>query len=570
MTAEKGQTFAELFESKLEEGKGQVGQIITGVVVAIDNKFALVDVGLKSEGPVPLEQFHNEHGELAVQVGDSVEVVVEAIADDYGETRLSHEKAKRVKTWLDLVDCHETHKKVRGVILGKVKGGFTVDIRGIRAFLPGSLIDVRPIADTHILEGMESDFQIIKVDEERNNIVVSRRAVIEKENSAERSKLLEHLQENQVVKGVVKNLTDYGAFIDLGGIDGLLHITDISWKRVKLPSEVLKIGDSVEVVVLKFDREKNRVSLGMKQLSQDPWKNIAERYPVNSKLTGKVTNITDYGCFVELEPGIEGLVHMSEMDWTNKNVHPSKLVQPGDPVEVVVLEIDEERRRISLGMKQCKSNPWEQFASAHEVGEHLKGTIKSITDFGIFIGLDGSIDGLIHLSDLSWDEPGEQAIRHYAKGDEVEAVIMVIDPERERISLGIKQLHDDPFNNYADGHEKYDIVKGKVVEVEENQATVELAPEVVGYLKAGEISSTETVEDARTHLKEGDEVETRIININRKDRAISLSIRAKDIEPEERVERSNKSRSSKSSTDRIATPTLGDLIKEQMEAAKEE
>lgn len=549
------ESFAELFQESLKKTNMRNGDIVTGNVVKIDDKYAYVDIGLKSEALVPKEQFTDN-----VQTGDEIEVVVEAASDlDTGRTKASYEKAKRVRTWKELIEKHKNRETIMGLVTGKVKGGFTVEIGGVRAFLPGSLVDLRTAADSAKLEGHEFEFKIIKVDEKRNNIVVSRRAVIDAETSAERSKLLENLEEGQVVKGIVKNLTDYGAFIDLGGVDGLLHITDMSWKRIKLPNEVLKIGEEIEVVVLKFDRERGRVSLGMKQLHKDPWVNIVEKYPAGKKITGKVTNLTDYGCFVEIENGVEGLVHMSEMDWTNKNIHPSKLVSVGDMVDVVVLEIDRERRRISLGMKQCIENPWSAFAEKHQKGERLKGTIKSITDFGIFIGLEGNIDGLVHLSDISWEEPGEQAIRKYKKGDEIEVVILVIDPERERISLGIKQLEADAFTNYAEANPKGTLVKGKVIAVDENQAEIELEPGILGKLKASEITDEHGV-DARQHLKVDDEVEAKVVGVNRKNRYVNLSIKAKerDIIEEQKT---------KQEEEAVKT-TLGDLLKEKMEGKK--
>jgi small subunit ribosomal protein S1 len=553
------ETFADLFQQSLKQTKMRAGDIVIGTVVGIDDKYVLVDVGLKSEGTIPKEQFMTRDGEMEIKVGDETEVVVEMPADDGGETRLSREKAKRAKSWVQLVKKYETKETVKGLVSGKVKGGFTVEIDGVRAFLPGSLVDIRTVSNTANLEGNEFDFKIIKVDEKRNNIVVSRRAVIEEETSAERSKLLENLEEGQVIKGIVKNLTDYGAFIDLGGIDGLLHITDMAWKRVKLPSEVLKIGQEIEVVVLKFDRERSRVSLGMKQLHKDPWLDIKERYPEGTKLTGKVTNLTDYGCFVEIEDGVEGLVHMSEMDWTNKNIHPSKIVSVGDEVEVIVLEINEDRRRISLGMKQCVTNPWIDFAEKHAKDERIAGKIKSITDFGIFIGLEGNIDGLVHLSDISWDEPGEQAIRKYKKGDEIEVVILAIDPERERISLGVKQLQDDPFNNYANANPKGSVVKGKITQVEEKQAVLELAPEVIGRLKVTEIS-TQKISDAREVLKEEEEIEVKVISINRKNRYINVSIRALTDTADD-----NKAKAQ----DQVVNTTIGDLLKEKMQDSSE-
>lgn len=551
-------SFAELFKKSLENTKMRSGDIVQGTVVKIDNKYILIDVGLKSEGIVPVEQFTKPDGTLEVIVGDTVEVAVESPTDDYGETRLSRDKAKRAATWQKLVKAHENNETIIGYVSGKVKGGFTVEVGGVKAFLPGSLIDVRPLHDSTSFEGSESEFKIIKVDEKRNNIVVSRRAVIEAESSAERSKVLETLEEGQTIKGIVKNLTDYGAFIDLGGVDGLLHITDISWKRVKHPSEALKVGEEIEAVVLKFDRDRSRVSLGLKQLHKDPWLDLKGRYPEGKRLSGKVTNITDYGCFVEIEEGVEGLVHMSEMDWTNKNIHPSKLVSVGDEVEVIVLEIDEDRRRISLGMKQCSENPWEEFSSKHQKGERVKGAIKSITDFGIFIGLTGSIDGLVHLSDISWDVPGEQAIREFKKGDELEAIILAIDPERERISLGIKQLQDDPFTNYATTHPKGAIVKGIVKKIEEKQAIVDLAEEVEGRIKAAEIAP-EKVNDIHAYLKEGDEVEAKVISVNHRDRMISLSIKARNAE-----------QAKQSADDPVHKTTLGDILKEQMSADSSE
>lgn len=560
------QSFADLFESSLQHSKLKVGDKVRGKVVAIDSKFILVDVGLKSEGVIPLEEFRNAMGELETKPGDDVEVVVEMVADDYGETRLSRLKAKRAESWIRLVKSHETNETVKGLVTGKVKGGFTVEIDGVRSFLPGSLVDVRPIQESANFEGQLFDLKIIKIDEKRSNIVVSRRAVIEAESFVERSKLLETLVEGSSVKGIVKNLTDYGAFIDLGGVDGLLHITDISWRRIKHPSEVLHLGDEIEVMVLKFDREKSRVSLGLKQLQQDPWGNIKERFPVATRLTGHVTNIADYGCFVEIEKGVEGLVHMSEMDWTNKNIHPSKVVQVGDEVDVVVLEIDEDRRRISLGMKQCSPNPWACFAEKFKRGDRLKGAIKSITDFGIFIGLDGSIDGLIHLSDISWEEPGEKAIRQFKKGDEVEAVILAIDPERERVSLGIKQMQDDPFTMYAEAHPKGTTVKGKVVKIEDKQGFVELAEDVVGRIKAAE-AALEKVEDINDYLKEGDEIETKVISINHKDRLIGLSIRArlKDI-----VQGIQRNEDGSPAGDTVFNSKLGDLLKQHMSDASKD
>ena len=521
------ESFAQLFEESLKEIETRPGSIVRGVVVAIDKDVVLVDAGLKSESAIPAEQFKNAQGELEIQVGDEVDVALDAVEDGFGETLLSREKAKRHEAWITLEKAYEDAETVTGVINGKVKGGFTVELNGIRAFLPGSLVDVRPVRDTLHLEGKELEFKVIKLDQKRNNVVVSRRAVIESENSAERDQLLENLQEGMEVKGIVKNLTDYGAFVDLGGVDGLLHITDMAWKRVKHPSEIVNVGDEITVKVLKFDRERTRVSLGLKQLGEDPWVAIAKRYPEGTKLTGRVTNLTDYGCFVEIEEGVEGLVHVSEMDWTNKNVDPKKVVQLGEEVEVMVLEIDEERRRISLGMKQCKPNPWEEFAATHQKGDTVKGQIKSITDFGVFIGLEGGIDGLVHLSDLSWTEPGEEAVRKYKKGEELEAVVLSIDVERERISLGVKQMSGDPFNNFCSTHEKGSVVTGKVKSVEAKGAVIDLGNDTEGYLRASEIGP-DRVEDARNVLKEGDEVTAAITNIDRKARSIQLSIRAKD------------------------------------------
>ena len=521
------ESFAQLFEESLKEIETRPGSIVRGVVVAIDKDIVLVDAGLKSESAIPAEQFKNAQGELEIQVGDEVDVALDAVEDGFGETLLSREKAKRHEAWITLEKAYEDAETVTGVINGKVKGGFTVELNGIRAFLPGSLVDVRPVRDTLHLEGKELEFKVIKLDQKRNNVVVSRRAVIESENSAERDQLLENLQEGMEVKGIVKNLTDYGAFVDLGGVDGLLHITDMAWKSVKHPSEIVNVGDEITVKVLKFDRERTRVSLGLKQLGEDPWVAIAKRYPEGTKLTGRVTNLTDYGCFVEIEEGVEGLVHVSEMDWTNKNIHPSKVVNVGDVVEVMVLDIDEERRRISLGLKQCKSNPWQQFAETHNKGDRVEGKIKSITDFGIFIGLDGGIDGLVHLSDISWNVAGEEAVREYKKGDEIAAVVLQVDAERERISLGVKQLAEDPFNNYVALNKKGAIVNGKVTAVDAKGATVELADGVEGYLRASE-ASRDRVEDATLVLNVGDDVEAKFTGVDRKNRAISLSVRAKD------------------------------------------
>ena len=553
------ESFAQLFEESLKTVEMDVGSIITGVVIDIDNEWVTVHAGLKSEGVIPRSQFLDDNGEFHLEIGDEVYVALEAIEDGSGETRLSREKARRAETWKALESSFENSEVVRGAINGKVKGGFTVDIHGIRAFLPGSLVDVRPVRDTAHLEGQTLDFKVIKLDQKRNNIVVSRRAVLEQANSAEREALLANLQEGATLKGVVKNLTDYGAFVDLGGVDGLLHITDMAWRRIKHPSEVVKVGDEIDVKVLKFDRETNRVSLGLKQLGSDPWVNIKSRYPENSRVKARVANLTDYGCFAELEQGVEGLVHVSEMDWTNKNIHPSKVVQVGDEVEVMILEIDEERRRISLGMKQCTENPWDVFASTHTKGEKISGKIKSITDFGLFIGLEGNIDGLVHLSDISWHEPGEEAVRAYKKGDDVNTVILSIDPERERISLGIKQLEDDPFNSFVGINDKGSIVTGKVVEVDAKGAVIELAEDVQGTLKASEISR-DKIEDARNVLKVGDSVEAKIINVDRKNRVIGLSIKSKDVQEEKEAIKALKEES-----EAAPATTIGDLIKAQME-----
>ncbi|MCX3309463.1 30S ribosomal protein S1 [Pantoea vagans] len=521
------ESFAQLFEESLKTIETRPGSIVRGIVVSIDKDVVLVDAGLKSESAIPAEQFKNAAGELEIQVGDEVDVALDAVEDGFGETLLSREKAKRHEAWITLEKAYEDAETVTGVINGKVKGGFTVELNGIRAFLPGSLVDVRPVRDTLHLEGKELEFKVIKLDQKRNNVVVSRRAVIESENSAERDQLLENLQEGMEVKGIVKNLTDYGAFVDLGGVDGLLHITDMAWKRVKHPSEIVNVGDEITVKVLKFDRERTRVSLGLKQLGEDPWVAIAKRYPEGTRLTGRVTNLTDYGCFVEIEEGVEGLVHVSEMDWTNKNIHPSKVVNVGDVVEVMVLDIDEERRRISLGLKQCKSNPWQLVAETHNKGDRVEGKIKSITDFGIFIGLDGGIDGLVHLSDISWNATGEEAVREYKKGDEIAAVVLQVDAERERISLGVKQLAEDPFNNYITLNKKGAIVTGKVTAVDAKGATVELADGVEGYLRASE-ASLDRIEDATLVLNVGDDVEAKFTGVDRKNRVVSLSVRAKD------------------------------------------
>ncbi|TVT55718.1 MAG: 30S ribosomal protein S1 [Sedimenticola thiotaurini] len=553
------ESFAELFEESVAQTQLRTGAIIVGTVLEITNDAVIVNAGLKSEGVIPKSQFLSLSGELEVSVGDQVEVALDAVEDGFGATRLSREKAKRHHAWKVLETAFEAEENVTGRINGKVKGGFTVELGEIRAFLPGSLVDVRPVRDTTYLEGKDLEFKVIKLDQRRNNVVVSRRAVVETEYSAEREALLESLQEGIEIKGIVKNLTDYGAFVDLGGIDGLLHITDMAWKRVKHPSEVVEIGEEISVKVLKFDRDKQRVSLGLKQMGDDPWANLARRYPESTRLFGKVTNLADYGCFVEIEEGVEGLVHVSEMDWTNKNIHPSKLVQLGDEVEVMVLDIDEERRRISLGMKQCKNNPWEEFAETHKKGDHVSGKIKSITDFGVFIGLDGGIDGLVHLSDISWDEGSEEGVRDYKKGQELETVVLSVDPERERISLGIKQLDKDPFSAYLAGNAKGDIVKGVIKEVDKRGAVVTLAEGIEGYIRGSEISR-ERIEDARTELKEGDEVEARFLGVDRKNRTITLTIKAKDFAEEQAAIKSYSSAPT-------GTATLGDMLKAQMDEA---
>ncbi|MEC5208391.1 small subunit ribosomal protein S1 [Vogesella perlucida] len=524
-------SFAALFEESLALQEMRAGEVITAEVVGIDSNFVTVNAGLKSESLIPVEEFKNDNGQVEVAIGDFVTVAIDSLENGFGETKLSREKAKRLAAWVDLEEALEAGKILSGVISGKVKGGLTVMVNGIRAFLPGSLVDVRPVKDTTPYEGKEVEFKVIKLDRKRNNVVVSRRAVLEETLGEERKALLETLREGAIIKGIVKNITDYGAFVDLGGIDGLLHITDLAWRRVKHPSEVLAVGDEVEAKVLKFDQEKNRVSLGLKQLGEDPWVGLSRRYPSGTRLFGKVTNLTDYGAFVEIEQGIEGLVHVSEMDWTNKNVHPSKVVQVGDEVEVMILEIDEDRRRISLGMKQCQANPWNEFADNFKKGDKLKGAIKSITDFGVFVGLPGGIDGLVHLSDLSWNEAGEEAVRKFKKGDEVEAVVLSIDVEKERISLGIKQLEGDPFNNYVAMNDKGALVKGTVKSVDAKGAVVALDADVEGYLRASELSR-DRVEDARSVLKDGEEVEAVIIAVDRKARSISLSIKAKDVQEE--------------------------------------
>ena len=554
------ESFAELFEESLKEIDMTPGSIVKGVVVDIDSDWVTVNAGLKSEGVIPLSQFITDGGEISLQIGDEVDVALDAVEDGFGETRLSREKAKRAEAWKELEKAFEAEEIVTGVINGKVKGGFTVDLKTIRAFLPGSLVDVRPVRDTLHLEGKELEFKVIKLDQKRNNVVVSRRAVLEAENSAERDALLESMAEGMEVKGIVKNLTDYGAFVDLGGVDGLLHITDMAWKRIKHPSEIVNVGDEINVKVLKFDRERNRVSLGLKQLGEDPWVSIKERYPENTRVVARVTNLTDYGCFAEIEEGVEGLVHVSEMDWTNKNIHPSKVVQLGDEIEVMVLDIDEERRRISLGVKQCHPNPWEEFSSKFNKEDKISGKIKSITDFGIFIGLDGGIDGLVHLSDISWHEAGEDAVRKYKKGDEIETVILSVDPERERISLGIKQLERDPFAEYVQVNDKGTVVTGTVKEVDAKAAVVELNADVEAILKASEMSQ-DRVEDLSTQLKAGDEVEAKIINIDRKNRVINLSVKSKDIDDEKQAMKEVREKQVESS----GPTTIGDLIKEQMQ-----
>ncbi len=554
------ESFAALFEESELNLNVEKGAVIQGIVVSIDSDWVTVDTGLKSEGVVSRSEFLNEQRELEVQVGDTVDVVVEALDNGMGQTVLSREKAKRAETWTKLEKIFEDGEIVTGVISGKVKGGFTVDIGPVRAFLPGSLVDTRPIRDTTHLEGKELEFKVIKLDAKRNNVVVSRRAVMEAESSADREALLSQLEEGQTVTGTIKNLTDYGAFVDLGGIDGLLHITDMAWKRIKHPSEVVEVGQEVTVKVLKFDRERNRVSLGLKQLGEDPWLAIMSRYPKGSIVKARVTNLTDYGCFAEIAEGVEGLVHVSEMDHTNKNIHPSKVVQIGDEVDVMVLEVDEERRRISLGIKQTRANPWEEFSKNHEKGEKVSGTIKSITDFGIFIGLPGGIDGLVHLSDISWNEQGEEAIRRYKKGDTVEAVILSVDAEGNRISLGIKQLNSDPFNDFLAANERGALVKGTVTAVDAKGATVKLADEVEAQLKASEINR-DRVEDATKFLEVGQEVEAKIINVDRKSRTINLSIKAKD-EAEEKEAVANLRQTSNSQDN--GPKTIGDLIKAQM------
>ena len=558
--------FAAMFEESLLRQEMRAGELITAEVISVDGGEVVVNAGLKSESVIAASEFCNDRGELEVKVGDFVTVAIEQLEDGYGNTKLSREKAKRLAAWNDLETAMESNAIVSGMVTGRVKGGLTVMVNGIRAFLPGSLVDTRPVKDTTPYENKELEFKVIKLDKKRNNVVVSRKAVLEATQGAERQALMENLKEGSIVKGIVKNITDYGAFVDLGGIDGLLHITDLAWRRVKHPSEVLTVGDEVEAKILKFDQEKNRVSLGMKQLGDDPWVNIARRYPQGTRMFGKVTNLTDYGAFVEIEAGIEGLVHVSEMDWTNKNVHPAKVVQLGDEVEVMILEIDEERRRISLGMKQCQANPWDEFAANHKKGDKVGGQIKSITDFGIFVGLPGNIDGLVHLSDLSWSLPGEEAVRNFKKGDEVEAVVLAIDPDKERISLGVKQLDGDPFNGYAATHDKGSVVKGVVKSLDAKGAIVVIDGDIEGYLRASEVSR-DRVEDIRTHLKEGDEVEVMIISVDRKNRSISLSIKAKDAnEASDAMQKMATDQSAASA----GTTNLGALLKAKMDTKNTE
>ena len=554
------ESFAELFEQSLIEIDMTPGAIITGTVIDIDSDWVTVHAGLKSEGIIPRNQFLDEQGNFSLELGDEVKVALETVEDGFGETRLSREKAKRAESWMELEAAYEKNDIVTGVINGKVKGGFTVDLNNIRAFLPGSLVDVRPVRDTLHLEGQLLEFRLIKLDQKRNNVVVSRRAVLESVSTEERDALLAKLQEGMSIKGIVKNLTDYGAFVDLGGVDGLLHITDMSWKRIKHPSEIVSVGDEIDVKVLKYDRDRNRVSLGLKQLGEDPWVAIKGRYPENTRVKAIVTNLTDYGCFAELEEGVEGLVHVSEMDWTNKNIHPSKVVQLGDEIEVMILDIDEERRRISLGIKQCFQNPWDGFAENFKKGDKISGVIKSITDFGIFIGLEGNIDGLVHLSDISWDEAGEDAVRAYKKGDEIETIILSIDPERERISLGVKQLANDPFMNYVAGFEKGSIVTGTVTAVDAKAATITLVEGVEGVLRASEISR-DKVEDARSVLQEGAEIEIKIVSIDRKNRVLSLSVKAIEIDDERAAIHEHK----KQDAADVSHGTIGDLIKAEMD-----
>jgi small subunit ribosomal protein S1 len=554
------ESFAQLFEDSLSKIDFRHGDIIKGTVVHIAPTHIIVNAGLKSEAFIPAEQFKDLHGALEVKLGDVVDVVLETIEDGHGDTILSREKAKRVVQWQELQKLHQTGATILGKVTGRVKGGFTVEIGALKGFLPGSLVDVRPVRDPSFIEGKEIELKIIKMDQKRNNVVVSRRAVLEADTNADKGSLLERLQEGQVIKGVIKNLTDYGAFVDLGGVDGLLHITDMSWKRIKHPSEVVTVGEEVNVKILKFDRERGRVSLGLKQTADDPWADLKRRYPINSRHFGRVSNITDYGCFVELENGVEGLVHVSEMDWTNKNVNPNKVVQLGDEAEVMVLEVDEERRRISLGLKQCHENPWKAFSDRHAKGEKLKGAIKSITDFGIFIGLDGNIDGLIHLSDISWDQAGEDAVRQFSKGQEVEAVILAIDPERERISLGIKQLVETPLSKFLEQHDKGSIITGKVTEVDDKRAVVDLGNEIVGHIRSGEVARGK-VDNIHEYIKVGEEVEAQVTGYDAKARAVTLSIKAMD----SKADSMQKSTATKASEPMISAPTLGELIKEKME-----
>ena len=552
------ESFAELFEESFASKNIKPGTIINGTIVEINTDVVVVSAGLKSEAVIPIDQFQSEKNDISV--GDEIEVALDAVEDGFGETRLSREKAVRARSWINLQEAHDKNEVIEGLISSRVKGGFTVEIESIRAFLPGSLVDVRPVRDPSYLEGKTLEFKVIKLDKQRNNIVVSRKAVVESEYSAERSELLESIQEGITVKGIIKNLTDYGAFVDLGGIDGLLHITDMAWKRVKHPSEIVNVGDEVDVKILKYEREKQRVSLGIKQLGEDPWHAIKNRYPVNTKLLGKITNIADYGCFVEIEEGVEGLVHVSEMDWTNRNVNPAKLVVVGQEVEVMVLEIDEERRRISLGVKQCQKNPWAEFSEKVKKGDTVNGQIKSITDFGVFIGLEGGIDGLVHLSDLSWDVSGEEAVHNYKKGQEIKAIVLAIDSERERISLGIKQLNEDPFTQWLSEHPKNSLIKGKVAEVEAQSILIDIGEGVKGSMHVSELSK-ERMDDARNAVKIGDDIEAKIINIDRKNRLVSLSIKAKEEHDEKEALSSYQNDSSTASS---GTTTLGELLKEKM------
>jgi small subunit ribosomal protein S1 len=561
------ESFASLFEESLTRKEMRAGELVTAHVVRIDHNVVVVNAGLKSESFIPVEEFFNAAGEIEVKAGDFVTVAIESLENGYGETKLSREKAKRLAAWIELEEAMKEGRIVEGYVSGKVKGGLTAMVNGIRAFLPGSLVDIRPVKDTAPYENKTMELKIIKLDRKRNNVVVSRRAVLEASHGADRQAMMENLKEGAIVKGIVKNITDYGAFVDLGGIDGLLHITDLAWRRVKHPSEVLAVGDEVEAKILKFDQEKNRVSLGIKQMGDDPWTGLERRYPQGTRLFGKVTNLTDYGAFVEIEQGIEGLVHVSEMDWTNKNVHPSKVVQLGDEVEVIILEIDEQRRRISLGMKQCKSNPWDDFAFNHKKGDKVKGQIKSITDFGIFIGLEGGIDGLVHLSDLSWSVPGEEAVRNYKKGDELEAVVLAIDVERERISLGVKQMDGDLFNGYIATHDKGSVVNGVVKTIDAKGATITLDGDVEGFLKASEVSA-DRVEDMRNHLKEGDTVKAVIINVDRKNRGINLSIKALDKADEVVVATQKSAPPVVDNTSTAGTTNLGALLKAKMDTSK--